>query len=187
MQITPEISAKLLELKHSSGLTFEQIGAEVGTSDANARRYIMGETKVPDRQLLYAIVRCLGGDPEEIFAQKPTVQNSAFAGMDPAFYDKLTANFEARYARQQQLHEESLNKWHEKHEKEVVSLRATFEQTIRSKDQWIEKLKGDIEATSRKCSRMTILAVCLATVAVLLVAIYLIPDLLNGDWGHIRY
>ena len=59
MPISPDISKKLLEIKEDSGLTFKQIGDKVGSSEANVRRYIMGETKVPDKQLLYAIIRAM--------------------------------------------------------------------------------------------------------------------------------
>lgn len=193
MPITPEISAKLLELKEESGLTFEQIGAEVGTSDANARRYIKGETKTPDRQLLYAIVRCIGGDPDELFEKKPLPQQ-ALSGMDPLLYDKLTANFEARYSRQQQLHQENLAKWHEKHEKEVAALQATMEQTIRSKDQWIEKLKAerdgaasDLLDAKQTVRHLTIALVVLVALLGLLVVAYLVRDVFDGSWGYIRY
>ena len=48
MPISPDISKKLLEIKEDSGLTFKQIGDKVGSSEANVRRYIMGETKMPD-------------------------------------------------------------------------------------------------------------------------------------------
>ncbi len=193
MPITPEISAKLLELKDESGLTFEQIGAEVGTSDANARRYIKGETKTPDRQLLYAIVRCIGGDPDELF-EKKLLSQATVTEMDPSLYDKLTASFEARYARQQQLHQENLAKWHEKHEKEVAVLQATIDQTIKNKDQWIEKLKAerdssasDLLDTKQTVRRLTVALVVLVALLGLLVVAYLVRDVFDGSWGYIRY
>ena len=71
MPFPPDIVSKLLELKQDSGLTYEQIGLEVRTSDTNVRRYINGEVKTPDRKLLFAIVRAIGGDPDELFAPKP--------------------------------------------------------------------------------------------------------------------
>ena len=70
MPISPDISKKLLEIKEESGLTFKQIGDKVGSSEANVRRYIMGETKVPDKQLLYAIIRAMDEDPEEVLGKK---------------------------------------------------------------------------------------------------------------------
>lgn len=191
MPITPEISAKLLELKEESGLTFEQIGAEVGTSDANARRYIKGETKVPDRQLLYAIVRCIGGDPADIFEKKPAVPVPA-SGMDMAFYDKLTANMEARYARQEQLHQESLAKWHEKHDKEVSALQASMEQTIQSKDAWIERIKAerdsavsDLAQNKTTVRRLIIVLVVLATLFAILFLAYPVRDILDSSFGYL--
>ena len=48
MPITPDLSKKLLDLKEESGLSYEQIGMETGTSDTNVRRYLRGETKVSE-------------------------------------------------------------------------------------------------------------------------------------------
>ena len=140
MPITPDLSKKLLELKEESGLSYEQIGAEVGTSDANARRYMKGETKVPDRQLLYAIIRCVGGDPDEMLGKKPPAA--------PA---------------------------------------APF-------DEWIHRLKDELEKAretaishQRTHRRMMHVLIALSVALIVLVVIYLVPDLLNGDWGHINY
>ena len=194
MPITPEISAKLLELKRNSCLTFEQIGAEVGTSDANARRYIMGETKTPDRQLLFSIIRCIGGDPEEFFGKKPLPQPTSASGIDMAFYDKLIASMEARYARQEELHKESLALWHQRHEKEVLSLQASMEQTIRSKDSWIEKLKVELDKTEDELDRsrqtvrhLIVVMVVLAALFAVLFLAYPVRDILDNTFGYLTH
>lgn len=143
MPFSPDITAKLLELKQISGMTYEQIGTECRTSDTNVRRYINGEVKTPDRKLLFAIVRSIGGDPDELFAPKPTPNNPAPAGLDYALYDRVVANMEARYQQQEHQHEETLRKWHERHDRELAALQNASDQAIRSKDEWIARIRSE--------------------------------------------
>ena len=193
MPITPEISAKMLELKEQSGLNFEQIGTEVGTSAANARRYIVGETKTPDRKLLFEIVRTIGGDPEELFAPKPLPGLPAPSGMDYALYDRMVSNMEARYASQERLHQESLAKWHERHEKELASLRASMDQALKSKDEWIAKLRKERDNAIKSIDEGKIRIRTLRTVSIILgvlvlffILAYIVPDVLRNDFGYLR-
>lgn len=194
MPITPEISSKLLELKEQSGLNFEQIGAEVGTSAANARRYIVGETKTPDRKLLFEIVRTIGGDPEELFAPKPSPGTPAPSGMDYALYDRLVANMEARYASQERAHQDSLAKWHERHEKELASLQASMDQALKSKDEWISRLRAERDDAFNSINEGKSLIRTLRTVSIVLgllvlffILAYIIPDIVRSDFGYFRY
>jgi transcriptional regulator with XRE-family HTH domain len=159
MPITPEISRKLLELKEESGLTFKQIGEEVGSSEANVRRYITGETKAPDKKLLYDIARILGGDPDEIFGKRKP---------EPVTVHPHHIDFSM------------LERQEQRHQKEIASLKAAYNSTILSKDERIEELK-----TERQHLRIAV--VVLAAVVFAFMVAYLIPDILNGDWGHIVY
>lgn len=194
MPITPEISAKLLELKKQSGLNYEQIGVEVGTSDSNARRYILGETKTPDRKLLFEIVRTIGGDPEELFAPKPLPGLPAPPGMDYALYDRLVANMEARYTSQERAHQDILAKWHERHEKELASLQASMDQALKSKDEWISQLRAERDDAFNSINEGKSLIRTLRTVSIVLgllvlffILAYIIPDIVRSDFGYFRY
>lgn len=193
MPITPEISAKMLELKEQSGLNYEQIGAEVGTSDSNARRYIRGETKTPDRKLLFEIVRTIGGDPEELFAPKPLPGLPAPSGMDYALYDRMVSNMESRYASQERLHQESLAKWHERHEKELSSLRASMDQALQSKDEWISRLRKErndalevVKESKTRIRTLRTVSIVLGLLVLFFILAYIIPDILRNDFGYLR-
>ena len=181
MPITPDLSKKLLDLKEESGLSYEQIGAEVGTSDANARRYMKGETKVPDRQLLYAIIRCVGGDPDELLEKKPPAAPPA--PFDSAMYDRINAEVEKRLA-----------PLFASHDRQIEAIRHANDLAMQHKDEWIHKLKDELEKAKeatinhqRAHRRMMHVLIALSVILIVLIAIYLIPDLLNGDWGHINY
>lgn len=194
MPITPEISAKMLELKEKSGLNFEQIGNEVGTSAANARRYIVGETKTPDRKLLFEIVRTIGGDPEELFAPKPVPGQSAPSGMDYALYDRLVANMEARYAAQEKAHQDSLAKWHERHEKELASLQDSMNHALKNKDEWIARLRSErddiimtVNEGKARIRTLRTVSIILGLLVLFFILAYIIPDIIRSDFGYFRY
>lgn len=194
MPFPPEITAKMLELKRDSGMTLEQIGLEVGTSDTNVRRYLNGEVKTPDRKLLFAIVRSIGGDPDELFAPKPTSNNPAPAGLDYALYDRVVANMEARFQNQERQHEETLRKWHERHDREIATLQAASDQAIRSKDEWISKIRTeytnmekDLQFHRKAVRILLVVSLVLSLTVLVFLLAYLIPDLLRGNWGHILY
>lgn len=127
MPITPEISQKLLELKEESGLTFKQIAEIVNSSEPNVRRYISGITKVPDKQLLHAIIRAMDGDPEEVFGKRKLEQPPAASQKLPetALYDRL-----------------------------LDSIKAAYEKTIESKDNWIERLKRERDEAEEKIEKL---------------------------------
>lgn len=194
MPFPSDITAKLLELKQDSGLTYEQIGLEVRTSDTNVRRYINGEVKTPDRKLLFSIVRAIGGDPDELFAPKPTPNNPAPSGLDYALYDRVVANMEARYQQQERQHEETLRKWHERHDREITTLQAASDQAIRSKDEWIQKIRSEVVSMEQDLKQhrkiqnsLLTISLVLSLVVLLFILVYLVPDLLRSDWGHITY
>lgn len=194
MPFSPDITAKLLELKQISGMTYEQIGTECRTSDTNVRRYINGEVKTPDRKLLFSIVRSIGGDPDELFAPKPTPNNPAPAGLDYALYDRVVANMEARYQQQERLHEETLRKWHERHDREIATLQNASDQAIRSKDEWISRIRAEMVSMEQDLKRhrkvqnsLLTISLVLALIVLLFILIYLVPDILRSDWGHIKY
>ena len=194
MPFPPEITAKMLELKRGSGMTLEQIGLEVGTSDTNVRRYLNGEVKTPDRKLLFAIVRAIGGDPDELFAPKPTSSNPAPTGLDYALYDRVVANMETRFQNQERQHDEALRKCHERHDREIASLQAASEQSIRSKDEWIAKIRTeytnmekDLQLHRKAVRILLVVSLVLSLTVLVFLLAYLIPDLLRGDWGHILY
>ena len=173
MPITPDISRKLLELKEECGLTFKQIGEEVGSSEANVRRYIMGETKVPDRQLLYAIIRVLESTPEEVLSKKkPEPQQ-------PEQKPQTAVDF-SLLERQEQRHKEHMAQWTEHHKEQIEHLKSSHESAIKAKDERIAELK-------REKQSLRIAVIALAAITGLFVLFYLIPDILNGDWGHIIY
>lgn len=129
MPITIDISRKLLELKEESGLTFKQIGDIVGSSEANVRRYVMGETKVPDRQLLCAIIRSMDGDPDEVLGKKKpdTAADAASGKQSPenVLYERL-----------------------------LDSMKAAYEKTIESKDNWIVKIKTELDKADEQVDRL---------------------------------
>ena len=169
MPITKEIYAKLLELKEDCGLTFKQIGEDVNSSEANVRRYVMGEVKTPDRQLLYAIIRAMGGDPEEIIGKKkietPALTPAPAHHTSDYLYDRM-----------------------------LDSVKAAYEKSLESKDSWIEKVKKDwqdaedeVQELKTEKRRLQIAVVVLSVIVLLLVLVYLLPDIFNGDWGHIIY
>lgn len=181
MPISQELSKKLLQLKDESGLTFEQIGASVGTSDANARRYMKGETKVPDRQLLCAIIQCIGGDPDDLLGKKPPATPSA--PFDGAMYDRISAEVEKRLA-----------PLCASHDRQVEAIRHANDLAMQHKDEWIHRLKDELEKSrdtviglQRSHRRMMHVLIALAISLIVFIAAYLVPDLLNGDWGHINY
>ena len=181
MPITPELSRKLLDLKEESGLTFEQIGAEVGTSDTNVRRYLKGETKIPDRQLLVSIIRCMGGDPDELLGKKQPAPPSA--PFDGAMYDRINAEVEKRLA-----------PLCASHDRQVEAIRHANDLAMQHKDEWIHRLKDELDKSrdtviglQRSHRRMMHVLIALAIALIVFIAAYLIPDLLNGNWGHINY
>jgi transcriptional regulator with XRE-family HTH domain len=188
MPISPDISKKLLEIKEDSGLTFKQIGDKVGSSEANVRRYIMGETKVPDKQLLYAIIRAMDEDPEEVLGKKKPEPQTPH--IDHVMYN-----------RQEQSYKEQLSWWAEHHREEIESLKAAYGTTIQSKDNWIdrlhkerneaeeeiEKLEEFVLELKKEKKYLRVVIAILAAFIILFVLVYLIPDITNGDWGHIIY
>lgn len=181
MPITPELSKKLLDLKEESGLTYEEIGAEVGTSDTNVRRYLKGETKIPDRQLLVAMIRSMGGDPDELLGKKPPAPPSA--PFDGVMYDRINAEVEKRLA-----------PLCASHDRQIEAIRHANDLALQHKDEWIHRLKDELEKArdtvvdlQRGRRRMVHALIALSAFLLLLVLVYLIPDLLNGDWGHILY
>lgn len=196
MPISPDISRKILGLKEECGLTFKQIGEEVGSSEANVRRYVMGETKVPDKQLLYSIIRVLGGDPEEVLGKKkPDAQPTQAPATQNQPYDH------ALYIRQEERHKEVLSQWAERHREEIVNLKSAYDSSLRTKDVWIERLKAAMDKAEEDMEKLEtelaevkkdrrhhrIAIMILAAVVILLILAYLVPDLLRGDWGHITY
>lgn len=140
-----------------------------------------GETKVPDRQLLYAIIRCVGGDPDELLGKKqPAPAPSAF---DAALYDRISAEVEKRLA-----------PLYASHDRQIESIRHANDLAMQHKDEWIHRLKDELEKSrdtvvglQRAHRRMMHVLIALSVILIVLVAIYLVPDLLNGDWGHINY
>lgn len=188
MPISPDISKKLLEIKEDSGLTFKQIGDKVGSSEANVRRYIMGETKMPDKQLLYAIIRAMDEDPEEVLGKKKLEPQAP--PIDHVMYN-----------RQEQSYKEQLSWWAEHHREEIESLKAAYGTTIQSKDNWIdrlhkerneaeeeiEKLEAFVLELKKEKKYLRVVIAILAAFIILFVLVYLIPDIANGDWGHIIY
>jgi transcriptional regulator with XRE-family HTH domain len=179
--ITPDLSKKLLDLKEESGLTFEQIGAEVGTSDTNVRRYLKGETKVPDRQLLVAIIRCMGGDPDELLGKKPPAAPSA--PFDAALYDRINTEVEKRLA-----------PLCASHDRQIEAIRHANDLSMQHKDEWIHKLKDELEKarealidSQRRHRRIMHILIGLLVVLSVFVAAYLIRDIFDGSWGYIHY
>ena len=101
---------------------------------------------------------------------------------------------EARYARQEELHKESLALWHQRHEKEVLSLQASMEQTIRSKDSWIEKLKVELDKTEDELDRskqtvrhLIVVMVVLAALFAVLFLAYPVRDILDNTFGYLTH
>lgn len=175
MPITPEISKKLQALKEESCLTFAQIGEKVGTSDANARRYILGETKTPDHKLLRAIIETIGGDPDEVLGKK-LVPNLDTAPQPTAVYEKFLTSMETR------------------HREELAHLRAVQTEALQYKDQWITHLKDEnadlrkqLSASDRSVRLLRIIVVAVCTALTVCVGLFVLPDLLNGTWGVFRY
>ena len=175
MPITPEISRKLQALKAESCLTFEQIGKKTGTSDANARRYILGETKTPDMELLRAIIETIGGDPDEILSKKPvSIPDTAPQGAQ--VYEKFLTSMETR------------------HREELAHLRAIHTEALQAKDQWINTIKEDLTEAKKQLAeidrahrRLRALLVIFAIALAVCVGLFVLPDLLNGTWGVFRY
>lgn len=143
MPITKEVSQKLQDLKEEACLTFEQIGEEVGSSSANVRRYILGETKVPDRQLLYAIIRAVGGDPEEILGIKKPEQQQSLSAAD----EVLLGIMEQRYKEQ------------------LANLKEAYDTAVHAKTELIAELRSE-----RKILRIAI--VVLVITLILLMTTY---------------
>lgn len=160
MPISPDISAKLMALKKKNNLTFKEIGDEVGSSEANVRRYIMGETKIPDRQLLYAIIRSLGSTPEEVLGVKPEPQEQKPQAVDFSILE-----------RQEQRHKEQLAHWTEHHKEEIASLKAAYNSTIVSQGEQLDELKKQ-----NKHLRIFVLSL----VVVCLILLYICSKTFNG-------
>lgn len=188
----------MLDLKEHSGKTYEQIGREVGTSDANARRYITGETKAPDMDLLYEIVKSIGGDPVEVLGKKPVAPAAPVPILDTkqAFdlYDRMLSEADERWRRQEQRHKEHLARCDDKHREDVANLRAAQNETIKSKDAWVERIEGERDGLKQELDDMlamqrtlrTVITILSVVVAVL-ICIFVIPDALDGTWGFFRY
>ncbi len=188
MPITPDLSRKLLELKEESGLTFEQIGAETGTSDTNVRRYLKGETKIPDRQLLVSIIRCMGGDPDELLGKK--VDPPAAAPFDMAAYDRINNEVEKRLA-----------PIYARHDKELEAVRHANDLALQHQNEWLHKLKDELKEARaaiddleteiddhrRNHRRMMHVVIMLSVFLALFIAAYLLRDIMDPAWGYIRY
>lgn len=172
MPITPELSKKLLDLKEESGLTFKQIGDEVGSSEANVRRYIMGETKLPDRQLLVAIIKAMDGDPNVLLPKAAAPQSNVELGV----YERIKSDYDKQLAL-----------WHTRHDREIETLKQTAEQTIRNKDEWLHKLKDELAAQKKLHRRTIAVLIALIVLLSLFVVFYLVRDIADSSWGYIRY
>jgi uncharacterized coiled-coil DUF342 family protein len=105
------------------------------------------------------------------------------------------------YSRQEQSYKEQLAWWAEHHREEIESLKAAYGTTIQSKDNWIdrlhkerdeaeeeiEKLEAFVLELKKEKKYLRVVIAVLAAFLILFVLIYLIPDITNGDWGHIIY
>lgn len=167
MPITKEIYAKLYELKEDCGLTFKQIGEIVNSSEANVRRYVMGEVKTPDRQLLYAIIRAMDGDPDEIIGKKKPEASAAAPA--PA------------YPVNDQLYDRMLD-----------SVKTAYEKSLESKDKWIEKLKAECDAaedelnqTKQTVHRLIVVLIVLSVLFAILFFAYPVRDVLDNSFGYL--
>lgn len=167
MPITKETYAKLLELKEDCGLTFKQIGEIVNSSEANVRRYVMGEVKTPDRQLLYTIIRAMDGDPDEIIGKKKP--ETAAATPAPA------------YSVNDQLYDRMLD-----------SVKAAYEKSLESKDKWIEKLKAECDAAEEELDqskqtvrRLIVVLIVFAVLFAILFFAYPVRDVLDNSFGYL--
>ena len=163
MPIKPELSRKLLELKEESGLTFKQIGDEVGSSEANVRRYIMGETKVPDRPLLVSIIKAMGGDPAFLLPKADAPAGT----MDIGVYEKLKADFEKQ-----------LSLWHARYDKELENLKHTTDIALSQKDDWIKRLTEDVAKLEKSRRRMAIAVTILSALLLLFICAYAFRNIL---------
>jgi predicted transcriptional regulator len=172
MPISPELSSKLLDLKEECGLTFKQIGDLVGSSEANVRRYIMGETKVPDRALLVSIIKTMDGDPNVLLPKAAAPQGN----MELGIYEKMKADFDKQ-----------LSLWHARQDREIEHLKEVTEQTIRNKDEWIHRLKDELQQQKRNHKRMVVILVVLIALLAVFSAVYLLRDIADPTWGYIRY
>lgn len=167
MPITKEIYAKLYELKEDCGLTFKQIGEIVNSSEANVRRYVLGEVKTPDRQLLYAIIRAMGGDPDEIIGKKKP--EAAAAAPAPT------------YSVNDQLYDRMLD-----------SVKTAYEKSLESKDKWIEKLKAECDAaedelnqTKQIVHRLIVVLIVLSALFAILFFAYPVRDIWDNSFGYL--
>ena len=163
MPIKPELSRKLLELKEESGLTFKQIGDEVGSSEANVRRYIMGETKVPDRPLLVSIIKAMGGDPAFLLPKADAPAGT----MDIGVYEKLKADFEKQ-----------LSLWHTRYDKELENLKHTTDIALSQKDDWIKRLTEDVAKLEKSRRRMAIAVTILSALLLLFICAYAFSNIM---------
>lgn len=163
MPIKPELSRKLLELKEESGLTFKQIGDEVGSSEANVRRYIMGETKVPDRPLLVSIIKAMGGDPAFLLPKADAPAGT----MDIGVYEKLKADFEKQ-----------LSLWHARYDKELENLKHTTDIALSQKDDWIKRLTEDVAKLEKSRRRMAIAVTILSALLLLFICAYAFSNIM---------
>lgn len=157
MPINPELSKKLLELKEESGLTFKQIGDEVGSSEANVRRYIKGEAKVPDRPLLVSIIKAMGGDPAFLLPKADAPAGT----MDIGVYEKLKADFEKQ-----------LSLWHTRYDNELENLKHTTGIALTQKDEWIKRLTEEVAELKRSRRRMVIAVTILAALLLLFICAF---------------
>lgn len=198
MPITPEVSAKMLELQGKSGKSYKQIGEEVGTSNTNVGRYLNGEVKNPDIELLHGIIESIGGVPEDVLSKKTITPPAPVPILDTkqAFelYDRMLSEADERWRRQEQRHKEHLARCDDKHREDVTNLKAAQEETIKSKDAWIDRIKGERdnlkqeldEARAAQRSLRTVITILAIMIAVL-ICIFVIPDALDGTWGFFRY
>lgn len=190
MVITQELTDRLLRLKETAGLTYDQISELVGTSPANARRYINGEVKAPDIRILCDIIRALGAAPKELLfpaSADPPDQ-------DEILYDKIFANMEARFVRQERRHQEDLEMWREKYDAEICAIRQSLQQALQTKDDWIDLIRQERDEARAKerqgaRNRQKLLWVLLILSLLLgfLFAAYVIPDLIDRSNGLFVY
>lgn len=197
MPLTPEVLNKMSDLRSQSGKTYRQIADECNSSEANVRRYFTGETKTPDMELLRDMIQCVGGDPADVLdgAPKPEPQTATPAPGNPyELYDRMLQAMDARWQRQEQRHSTHLERCDNKHREDVANLKEAHQETIKSKDAWIERIKGerdqlkqDLDEARSAQRTLRLVVTILSVVVAVLACVFVLPDLLDGSWGFFQY
>ena len=173
----------LKALKIKASLSNKEIAQKAQQSESNVSRIISGENDNPSILSIVAIVKVLHGSLDKMFGITEDEEESlrSLVGALRQRVDDQRENIvslqEAR-ARQDELHA-----------KHISDVRESCKERLADYSAQLEREQSRVDSLQREIRRIRVIntAVAITIAVVAVVALYVVIDALNGNWGLIRY